>query len=71
MLDLAGGMGAKPRKAGEPSPPPVVFDPSPEELREFDASALWNLYGAMVEFDASGGRVRRNLRRELGRRGLI
>lgn len=67
-LDLTGGAGTKPKAEAPPSPGVLVYDPTPKQLRELADDALWDIYGALVEYDASGGRVRRKLRRELDRR---
>ena len=65
-LDLIGGSGEKPRE--EKPGPGFVFDPTPEEIAAMDDGQLYEFYGAMVEYDASGGRVLRNLKREIDRR---
>lgn len=69
MLDLAGGSGEKPQEAKAPKASPAfVFDPSPEEVAAMSDDRLLDLYGAMVEYDASGGKALRKLRREMRRR---
>lgn len=65
MLDLVGGAGTAPEA---PEPPVFVIDPTPEDLRAMDDEALFDVYDAVMEYDASGGRVRRKVRREIDRR---
>jgi len=68
MLDLVGGSGSKPKSEERPRVQPFVIDPTPEEIAAMDDDALLHVYRAVAEYDASGGRVRRKLRRELDRR---
>lgn len=56
------------RMTSRTAPQCFVIDPSPEEIKAMDDECLMDVYGAVVEFDASGGRVRRKLRREIDRR---
>lgn len=56
------------RMTSRTTPQCFVIDPTPEDLRAMDDACLLDVYAAVVEFDASGGRVRRMLRREIERR---
>jgi len=64
-LDLQGGSGEAPRPRQAQAPARFVYDPSPEEIAAMADEQLEEVYGAMLEYDASGGRVTRKLRREI------
>jgi hypothetical protein len=67
QLNLVGGEGEKPRVERK-APWGFVYDPTPAEVAEMSDDTLREVYAAMVEYDASGGRVTRQLRREIKRR---
>ena len=67
-LNLVGGWGDKPRQKDDDAPKGFVYDPSAEDIADMNYDTLLDVYSAMVEYDASGGKVRRRLKRELERR---
>ncbi len=67
-LNLVGGRGEKPRQRDDDAPKGFVYDPSAEDIADMAYDTLLDVYSAMAEYDASGGKVRRRLMRELDSR---
>lgn len=72
MLDLIGGSGEQPAKQEQhQARPGFVFDPTPEEIAAMSDDTLLDVLAALAEYDASGGKALRKVRREFRRRDRV